>query len=104
MGLDTSDEWITKRTGVRERRVAAPDVTASDLGYEAAVRALDMAGLAAADLDLIIMATITPDTCCPASANWLQAKLDAPRAAVSYTHLTLPTNIIRCRSRWSPYH
>jgi 3-oxoacyl-[acyl-carrier-protein] synthase-3 len=80
MGLDTSDEWISKRTGVRERRVAAPDVTASDLGYEAAVRALDMAGLAPADLDLIIMATITPDTCCPASANWLQAKLDVPRA------------------------
>jgi 3-oxoacyl-[acyl-carrier-protein] synthase-3 len=80
MGLDTSDEWITKRTGVRERRVAAPDVTASDLGFEAAVRALDMAGLAPADLDLIIMATITPDTCCPSAANWLQAKLDAPQA------------------------
>ena len=80
MGLDTSDEWITKRTGVRERRVAAPDITASDLGYEAAVRALDMAGLAPADLDLIIMATITPDTCCPSAANWLQAKLDAPQA------------------------
>jgi len=80
MGLDTSDEWISKRTGVRERRVAAPDVTASDLGYEAAVRALNMAGLAPADLDLIIVATITPDTCCPAAANWLQAKLDAPRA------------------------
>lgn len=80
MGLDTSDEWITKRTGVSERRVAAPDVTASDLGYEAAVRALEMAGLAPADLDLIIMATITPDTCCPSAANWLQAKLDAPRA------------------------
>ena len=80
MGLDTSDEWITKRTGVRERRVAAPDVTASDLGFEAAVRALDMACLAPADLDLIIMATITPDTCCPSAANWLQAKLDAPRA------------------------
>jgi 3-oxoacyl-[acyl-carrier-protein] synthase-3 len=79
-GLDTSDEWIAKRTGVRERRVAAPDVTTSDLGYEAAVRALDMAGLTPADLDLIIMATITPDTCCPAAANWLQAKLDAPRA------------------------
>lgn len=79
-GLDTSDEWISKRTGVRERRVAAPDVTASDLGYEAAVRALDMAGLTPADLDLIIMATITPDTCCPSAANWLQAKLDAPRA------------------------
>ena len=80
MGLDTSDEWISQRTGVHERRVAAPDVTASDLGYEAAVRALDMAGLAPADLDLIIVATITPDTCCPAAANWLQAKLDAPRA------------------------
>jgi 3-oxoacyl-[acyl-carrier-protein] synthase III len=80
MGLDTSDEWITKRTGVRERRVAAPEVTASDLGFEAAVRALDMAGLTPADLDLIIMATITPDTCCPSAANWLQAKLDAPRA------------------------
>jgi 3-oxoacyl-[acyl-carrier-protein] synthase-3 len=79
-GLDTSDEWISKRPGVRERRVAAPDVTASDLGYEAALRALDMAGLTPADLDLIIMATITPDTCCPSAANWLQAKLDAPRA------------------------
>ncbi|MFZ1955921.1 MAG: beta-ketoacyl-ACP synthase III [Desulfobacterales bacterium] len=79
-GLDTSDEWISKRTGVRERRVAAPDVTASDLGYEAALRALDMAGLTPADLDLIIMATITPDTCCPSAANWLQAKLDASRA------------------------
>lgn len=79
-GLDTSDEWISKRTGVRERRVAAPDVTSSDLGYEAAVRALDMAGLTPADLDLIIMATITPDTCCPSAANWLQAKLDAPQA------------------------
>ena len=79
-GLDTSDEWISKRTGVRERRVAAPDVTASDLGYEAALRALDVAGLTPADLDLIIMATITPDTCCPSAANWLQAKLDAPRA------------------------
>ena len=80
MGLDTSDEWITKRTGVRERRVAAPDVAASDLGYEAAVRALAAAGLTAADLDLIIVATITPDTCCPSAANWLQARLDAPRA------------------------
>jgi 3-oxoacyl-[acyl-carrier-protein] synthase-3 len=80
MGLDTSDEWITKRTGVRERRMAAPEVTASDLGFEAAVRALDMAGMAPADLDLVIMATITPDTCCPSAANWLQAKLDAPQA------------------------
>ena len=80
MGLDTSDEWIRKRTGVVERRIADPDVTASDLASEAAQRALVTAGLTAQDLDLIIMATITPDTCCPSGANWLQAKLDAPQA------------------------
>jgi 3-oxoacyl-[acyl-carrier-protein] synthase-3 len=80
MGLDTSDEWIKKRTGVSERRIAAADVTASDLGYEAALKTLDAAGLTAKDIDLIIMATITPDTCCPSAANWLQAKLDAPQA------------------------
>jgi 3-oxoacyl-[acyl-carrier-protein] synthase-3 len=80
MGLDTSDEWIRKRTGVAERRMAAPDVATSDLGYEAAVRALEMAGLSAGDLDLIIVATITPDTCCPSAANWLQARLGASRA------------------------
>jgi 3-oxoacyl-[acyl-carrier-protein] synthase-3 len=80
MGLDTSDEWITQRTGVRERRIADPDVTTSDLGYEASLRALEMAGAAPAEIDLIILATITPDTCCPSAANWLQAKLHAPQA------------------------
>ena len=80
MGLDTSDEWIVQRTGVKERRVADPDVNTSDLGYEASLKALDMAGMSAKDLDLIMVATITPDTCCPAAANWLQAKLEAPQA------------------------
>lgn len=80
MGLDTTDEWISSRTGVRERRIADPGVTTSDLSLEASLKALDMAGLEAKDLDLIIVGTITPDTCCPACANWLQAKLDAPRA------------------------
>ena len=80
MGLDTSDEWIVQRTGVKERRVADPDVNTSDLGYEASLKALEMAGMSAKDLDLIMVATITPDTCCPAAANWLQAKLDAPQA------------------------
>ena len=80
MGLDTSDEWILQRTGIRERRLADPDVNTSDLAYEASLRALDMAGLGVKDLDLIILATITPDTCCPAGSNWLQAKLDAPGA------------------------
>ncbi|MBW2031369.1 MAG: ketoacyl-ACP synthase III [Deltaproteobacteria bacterium] len=80
MGLETSDEWIAQRTGVRERRVADPDVNTSDLAYEASVKALDVAGMTSRDLDLIIVGTITPDTCCPACANWLQAKLDAPQA------------------------
>jgi len=80
MGLDTTDEWIIQRTGVRERRIADPEVTTSDLAYEAALKAFDMAGIKAKDLDLIIVATITPDTCCPSAANWLQAKLDAPQA------------------------
>jgi 3-oxoacyl-[acyl-carrier-protein] synthase-3 len=80
MGLDTTDEWITTRTGVRERRVADPDVNTSDLSKEASLKALDMARLKAEDLDLILVATITPDTCCPSAANWLQAKLKAPQA------------------------
>ena len=80
MGLDTTDEWIVQRTGVKERRVADSDVNTSDMGYEASVKALEMAGMSAKDLDLIMVATITPDTCCPAAANWLQAKLNAPQA------------------------
>jgi 3-oxoacyl-[acyl-carrier-protein] synthase-3 len=78
MGLDTTDEWILQRTGVRERRIADPETATSDLAYEASLNALAMAGLAVNDIDLIIVATITPDTCCPSAANWLQAKLDAP--------------------------
>ena len=80
MGLDTTDEWIVQRTGIRERRIADPDVNTSDLALEASLKALDMAGITARALDLIIVATITPDTCCPAAANWLQAKLGAPQA------------------------
>ncbi|MFH0844150.1 MAG: beta-ketoacyl-ACP synthase III [Pseudomonadota bacterium] len=79
-GLDTTDEWIVQRTGIKERRIADPDVTTSDLALEASKKALETSGLTARDLDLIIIATITPDTCCPAAANWLQAKLDAPQA------------------------
>lgn len=80
MGLDTTHEWIVQRTGISERRIADPEVATSDLGLEASKRALEMAGLTSKDIDLIIVATITPDTCCPAAANWLQAKLDAPQA------------------------
>jgi len=79
-GLDTTHDWIVQRTGVSERRIADIGVTTSDLGCEAGLKALAMAGMSAQDIDLIIVATITPDTCCPSAANWLQAKLGAPRA------------------------
>ena len=80
MGLETTDEWIVKRTGVSERRIAEPDVTSSDLAYEASLSAFEAAGITAKDVDLILFGTITPDTCCPSAANWLQAKLNAPQA------------------------
>jgi 3-oxoacyl-[acyl-carrier-protein] synthase-3 len=79
-GLDTTHEWIVQRTGVNERRIAGAGETTSDLGYQASLRALEMAGMGAEEMDLIIVATITPDTCCPSAANWLQARLDAPQA------------------------
>jgi 3-oxoacyl-[acyl-carrier-protein] synthase-3 len=80
MGLDTSHDWIVKRTGIHERRIAADDVYTSDLALEASLKALDMAGIKPGDLGLIILGTITPDTNCPAASNWLQGKLDAPNA------------------------
>jgi 3-oxoacyl-[acyl-carrier-protein] synthase III len=79
-GLNTTHEWIVQRTGVSERRIAEAGQTTSDLGHQASLRALEMAGMAAEEMDLILVATITPDTCCPSAANWLQAKLNAPRA------------------------
>lgn len=78
--LDTTDEWIIQRTGIRERRIADTQEATSDLAKKAAVKALEAANMSPEDLDLIILATITPDTCCPAAANWLQAKLGAKNA------------------------
>jgi len=75
--VDTSDEWITTRTGIKERRVAPEDWATSDLAEAAARKALEDAGIEAGDLDLIIVATITPDTLLPSAACWLQAKLEA---------------------------
>ena len=74
-GLETSDEWIMERTGIKARHFAAPDVTSSDLGLEAAKRAIEAAGLQAADIDLIIVATSTPDMVFPSAACILQHKL-----------------------------
>lgn len=74
-GVDTSDEWIATRTGIRNRYLAEPGQTSSDLGFEAARRALEMAGVDAAELDLIIVATSTPDFIFPSTACLLQSKL-----------------------------
>ncbi len=79
--VETNDEWIVSRTGIRERHIAAPDQATSDLAYEAAIKAIDTAGLTAADLDLIVVATITPDMSFPSTACILQDKLGAKKAA-----------------------
>ncbi len=79
--VDTTDQWIVERTGIRERRVASPDMAASDLSVHACREAIDAAGMEPNDLDLIIMTTCTPDSVCPAGACWLQAQLGAGRAA-----------------------
>jgi 3-oxoacyl-[acyl-carrier-protein] synthase III len=74
-GVETSDEWIVERTGIRARHFAAPDVTSSDLALPACQAALQAAGRAATDVDLIIVATSTPDMVFPSSAAILQHKL-----------------------------
>ena len=74
-GVETSDEWIVERTGIRARHFAAPDVGSSDLGFEAAKNALAAAGLGPQDIDLIIVATSTPDMVFPSTACILQHKL-----------------------------
>lgn len=79
--VETSDEWITTRTGIKERRIADEATATSDLAYEAARRALAAAGCTAEDVDLIIVATITPDMLFPATSCLVQARLGASRAA-----------------------
>lgn len=78
--LDTSDEWIYTRTGIKERRIAEKDAATSDLCKIACERAMEMAGVKPDDIDLVILGTITPDTHCPAGANWLEAKLKCGNA------------------------
>jgi 3-oxoacyl-[acyl-carrier-protein] synthase-3 len=73
--VDTSDEWITERTGIKFRHIAEPDETTATLATEASRKALDAAGMTAADIDLIIVATATPDQTFPASATIVQHAL-----------------------------
>ncbi|MDT2048097.1 beta-ketoacyl-ACP synthase III [Priestia flexa] len=79
--VDTSDEWIRTRTGIQERRIAADNEDTSDLAYKAAVKALEDANISAEDLDMIIVATVTPDQPFPTVSCMLQEKLGAKKAA-----------------------
>jgi 3-oxoacyl-[acyl-carrier-protein] synthase III len=79
--VDTSDEWIVERTGIRERRVAAPEEALSDLARPAAEAALEHAGVQASDVDLIVVATVTPDMLFPSTGAILADQLGAKDAA-----------------------
>lgn len=78
--VDTNDEWITTRTGIKERRIAADDQATSDLASEAARRAMTAAGVTAEDIQLIIVATVTPDMFFPSTACFVQKKIGAVNA------------------------
>jgi len=79
--VETNDEWITTRTGIKERRIAAPEETTSDLATAAARQAMEKAGLRPEEIDMVIVATITPDFVFPATAALVQHKLGLPHAA-----------------------
>ena len=79
--VDTNDEWIFSRTGMRERRIAAADEFPSDMGAKAARQALQSAGMNADSVEMILVATMSPDYISPSTANLIQAKLQANQAA-----------------------
>ncbi len=79
--VETTDEWIMSRTGIRERRIAADDEFTSDMGAQAAQQAMELGGINPQDVDLIIVATCTADTVFPATACYIQNKIGATRAA-----------------------
>src|SRR5207247_2359486 len=79
--VDTSDEWITTRTGIKERRIAAPNEYTSDMASKAALRAMSKGGISPQQIDLVIVATITPDMPFPATACLVQRQIGAYRAA-----------------------
>ena len=79
--VETSDEWIRTRTGIRERRIAAADEATSDMATKAALAAMQQAEVAPEEIDLIVVATVTPDMFFPATACWVQKKIGAVHAA-----------------------
>src|SRR3954454_186331 len=79
--VETSDEWIVERTGIKQRHIAEPGQAASDLALPAARQALEQAGLTGTDVELVVVATVTPDMFFPSTGSLLAAELEAPDAA-----------------------
>ena len=102
--VDTSDEWITSRTGIKARRVAATDEFTSDLAAHAAIRAMKKAGVKAEEIDLIIVATITPDMPFPSTACLVQRKINAYRAAAFDIEAACSGFILRAGNRPAIHH
>ena len=78
--VDTTDEWILQRTGIRERHIVDPGVATSDLGQAAAIRAIERAGLTPDDIGVVIVGTVTPDMLFPSTACLIQHKIGAHHA------------------------
>ena len=83
-GIDTSDEWVVERTGIRARHLAEAGTTASDLAHQASLRAIEAAGVAVDEIDLIIVATSTPDFIFPSTATLLQSKLGIRNSGAAF--------------------
>ena len=80
--VDTSNDWIIQRTGIKERRIVENGVTTSDLATQASLRAMEDAGVSPKDLDMIITSTITPDHIFPSTSCYIQQKIGATRACL----------------------
>lgn len=107
--VETNDEWIVSRTGMRERRLVAPDQATSDIACEAATRAIEDAGIAPGDIDLVIVATVTPDHQVPSTSCILQARLGLVNASafdinVACTGFVTGLNIARSLIASGAYH
>src|SRR5882672_10768749 len=100
--VETTDEWITSRTGIKARRIASADEYTSDLAANAALRAMKMAGVKPEEIDLIIVATITPDMPFPSTACVVQQKIGAYRAAAFDIEAACSGSTRRsCRRLWT---
>src|SRR5438552_3895950 len=89
--VDTNDEWITQRTGIKERRIASPEETTASLGTVAAKRAIESAGLQTKDIELIVVATITPEMVFPSTACFIGAALGIPGVPSCFAAATTPS-------------